>query len=189
MSAIVGSPSSPPAAGVWLKDTYEFSGVCLFLVAVLAVVANRFVQTDEPFLYEVVGVSPHEEVRRRLEPHEPVVAADHLVVGLTPALLGESDEILVVRLPRTRVATRRRGRDGTGHAADEPARTDRPAGRRVIGACAPGGGNGLSNLLTSRPSKPRGTVAARLPPLAPPSFEPGLALRLNLKSNFRLRAF
>ena len=37
-SAIVGSPSSPEAAGVWLNDTYEFSGVCLLRVAVLTAV-------------------------------------------------------------------------------------------------------------------------------------------------------
>ena len=37
-SAIVGSPSSPPAAGVWLNDTYELSGVCLLRVAVFTAV-------------------------------------------------------------------------------------------------------------------------------------------------------
>ena len=37
-SAIVGSPSSPEDAGVWLNETYEFSGVCLLRVAVFTAV-------------------------------------------------------------------------------------------------------------------------------------------------------
>ena len=47
MSAIVGSPSSPLAAGVWLNETYEFSGVCLFRVAVFtAVMIWRVMQSS-----------------------------------------------------------------------------------------------------------------------------------------------
>ena len=87
-----------------------------------AVVANRFVEPYEALLDEVVGVAADQEVRGGLEPDEPVVAAHDLVVGVLLALLGERDEVVIIKLYfrvrlRPGIATRGRrpGGCGSGH--------------------------------------------------------------------------
>ena len=67
-------------------------------LAVGAVVANRFVEAHEALLDQIVGVSADQEVRRRLEPHEAVVALHDPVVRVLLALLGERDEVVIIKL-------------------------------------------------------------------------------------------
>ena len=67
-------------------------------LAIGAVVADRLVQADEALLDEVVAVAAGEEVRRRLQADEPVVAADEPLVRRRVALLGQGDEIAIIDL-------------------------------------------------------------------------------------------
>jgi hypothetical protein len=67
-------------------------------LAVGAVVANRFVEPNQALLDEIVGVPAYEEVRRRLEAHEAVVAAHDLVVRILLSLLCERDEVVIIKL-------------------------------------------------------------------------------------------
>ncbi len=97
------------------------SGVCLLRVAVFtavmiwrvmhssaklrkrgltvrAEVADRLVETDEPFLDQILGVAADQEVRGRLQPHEGRITPDEPVVGIRAALTGESEEIGVIKV-------------------------------------------------------------------------------------------
>src|SRR4051812_9379902 len=96
-------------------------------LAVGAVVANRLVEPDEPLLDEVVGVAADQEVGRRLEAHEAVVATDDPIIGIVPPSLGKRDEVVIIylylRLSYTDVTQRR----GSGHG-DTPPGSDDPVG-------------------------------------------------------------
>src|SRR4051794_10431233 len=70
-------------------------------LAVGAVVADRLVEADEALLDQVVAVAAGQEVRRRLEAHEAVVAAHETLVRRRVALLGERDEVPVFYLDLT----------------------------------------------------------------------------------------
>ena len=117
---------SPAAAGVWLKETYWLSGRVLVAgrglhrgddlagdaelgevaearLAVGAVVADRLVEAEQAFLDQVVGLAAEQEVGRGLEADEAAVAADDRVVGVGAAVLGESDQIVIIKL-RLRVS-------------------------------------------------------------------------------------
>src|SRR3954454_24753885 len=67
-------------------------------LAVGAVVANRLVEAHQALLDQVVGVATDEEVRGRLEAHEPVVALDDLVVRILAPLLCQSYQIMIIKL-------------------------------------------------------------------------------------------
>ena len=120
-----------------------------------AVVPDRLVEADQALLDQVVRVAADQEVRRGLEPHEPVVAAHE-----------------AVRRPRSRPAwrarpgTRRRAgtsdlrRGGLCRGAGPETRRREPARRRrgcvpvcCCTRCPAGGGNGHCNLLTPRPRR------------------------------------
>ena len=100
------------------------SGVCLLRVAVLtavmiwrvmhssaklrnerlavrAEVADRLVEPDQALLDEVVGVAADQEVRRRLQAHERVVAPHQTVVRVRVPLLREGDQIAIINLKLT----------------------------------------------------------------------------------------
>src|SRR5207248_627395 len=79
-------------------------------LAVGAVVPDRLVEAYKPFLDQVVGVTPDQEIRRGLQPDEAVIAADHPVGRRGHALLRERDQVLVVWLARVSL----RGADGDG---------------------------------------------------------------------------
>src|SRR4051812_9907933 len=64
-------------------------------------VADRLVEPDEALLDEVVGVAPDQEVRRRLEAYERVVAAHEPVIGGGVALLRHRDEEAVINMTLT----------------------------------------------------------------------------------------
>src|SRR5829696_3590960 len=81
-----------------LAGDAELGEVAEARLPVRPVVPDRLVQADEALLDEVVGVPAREEVRRGLQPHEAVVAADEPVVGRRIASLGEGDEVAVVDL-------------------------------------------------------------------------------------------
>src|SRR3954451_13377343 len=89
-------------------------------LAVGAVVANRLVEPDEPLLDEVVGVAADQEVRRGLEPHEAVVAADDPVVRVGPPGLGEGDEIVIINLDLRLSYPYVAQRGGSGHGDTPP---------------------------------------------------------------------
>src|SRR6476646_11595581 len=76
----------------------ELGEVAEARLAVRAVVAHGLVEPDEALLDEVVGVAAGQEVRRRLQAHEAVVAADEAVVGGVVALLGEGDQVTILDL-------------------------------------------------------------------------------------------
>ncbi len=131
-SSSVGSPSEALGRRARERDVL-FSGVCLLRVAVLtavmiwrvmqssaklrkldsrsvAVVADRLVEADEPLLDEIVAVAAGQEVRRRLQAHEAVVAPDETVVRGRIALLGKRDQVPIINL---NLRLRMRGK--TGH--------------------------------------------------------------------------
>src|SRR6185503_9335026 len=81
-----------------LAGDAELGEVAEARLTVRAVVAHGLVEPDEPFLDQVVGVAADQEVRRRLQADEAVVAPDDHVVGVRTALLGESDQIVIVKL-------------------------------------------------------------------------------------------
>jgi hypothetical protein len=62
------------------------------------IVPNRFVETDEALLDQIVGVAAGEEVRRGLEPNEAVVPAHDAVVRVRMPLLGEGYQISILNL-------------------------------------------------------------------------------------------
>src|SRR4051812_7897009 len=76
----------------------ELGEVAEARLAVGPVVADRLVEADEALLDEVVAVAAGEEVRRRLQADEAVVAADEPLVRRRIALLRERDEIAVIDL-------------------------------------------------------------------------------------------
>src|SRR3954462_12589871 len=69
--------------------------------AVGPVVANGLVEADQALLDQVVRVAAGKEIRRRLQPHESVVAADDAVVGGGIPLLGKGDEVPILNLDLT----------------------------------------------------------------------------------------
>jgi len=79
----------------------ELGEVAEARLAVRAVVADRLVEADEPLLDQVIAVTAGDEVRRGLQPDEPLVAADEPVVGGVIALLGKRDQESVVDLKPT----------------------------------------------------------------------------------------
>src|SRR3954452_3725587 len=81
-----------------LAGDAELREVAEARLAIGAVVADRLVQADEALLDEVVRVAAGEEVRRRLQADEAVVAADEPLVRGRIALLGEGDEVTVIDL-------------------------------------------------------------------------------------------
>jgi hypothetical protein len=76
----------------------ELGEVAEARLAVAAEVANRLVETDQPFLDEVIRVPAGEKVRRGLEPHKALVALHKPVVGRRVALLGQRDEESILNL-------------------------------------------------------------------------------------------
>ena len=72
-------------------------------LAVAAVVADGLVETEQAFLDQVVALSSEEEVGRGLEADEAAVAADDRVVGIGAAVLGERDQVVIIKL-RLRVS-------------------------------------------------------------------------------------
>src|SRR3712207_4584450 len=90
-------------------------------LAVAAVVADRLVEPDQALLDEVVRVAADQEVRRRLQADEAVVAADDAVVGVALAGLREGDEIVIINLELRLIVPDRRG--GYGHSISLPAPT------------------------------------------------------------------
>ena len=118
-SAIVGSPSSPDGGrrlaerhvGVQrrvlvargrldgrddLARDAQLREVAEARLALGAVVPDRLVEAHQPLLDQVVRVASDQEVRRGLQPHEPVVAAHQAVLRLGRALLGQRHQVLVV---------------------------------------------------------------------------------------------
>jgi len=69
-----------------------------------AVVTHRLVQANETFLDQVVRIAAGQEVRRGLEPDEPVIAADDSIVRIRVSLLCESDQEPILNL-RLRLRT------------------------------------------------------------------------------------
>src|SRR5215210_358788 len=67
-------------------------------LAVPAIVAHRLVEPDEPLLDQVVGVAADQEVGRRLQSDEPEIPLDYAVVGVLLALLGERDQVMIIKL-------------------------------------------------------------------------------------------
>src|SRR5439155_23697237 len=65
---------------------------------VVAEVPDRLAQADQPFLEQILGVPAGEEVRARLHPYEPRVAADHLVSGSAIAVAGAKHELQILKL-------------------------------------------------------------------------------------------
>ena len=65
---------------------------------VRAEVADSLVEADQPLLDQVLGVAAGEEVRARLEPDEPRVAAHERVECLAVAVPGPHDELQVRKL-------------------------------------------------------------------------------------------
>src|SRR4030095_9054939 len=83
----------------------------------------RLVEADEALLDQVVAVAAGEEVRRRLEAHEAVVAAHQAVGGRRIPLLGKGDQVTILDLNlRLRIGGQ------TGHE-----RSFRPAGSHAGG--------------------------------------------------------
>src|SRR6185503_8028312 len=76
----------------------ELGEVAEARLAIGAVVADRLVEADEALLDEVVPVAADEEVRRGLEAHEAVVALDDAVHRILAALLGQSDQKVIIKL-------------------------------------------------------------------------------------------
>src|SRR4051795_12792755 len=76
----------------------ELGEVAEARLAVGPVVAVCLVEPDEALLDEVVAVAAGEEVRRRLQAHEAVVAAHEPLVRRGVALLGQRDEVTVIDL-------------------------------------------------------------------------------------------
>ena len=66
---------------------------------VVAKVADRFVEADEPLLDQVVGIAPSEEVRARLEADEAGVAPDQRVERALVAVPRPDDELEIRKLP------------------------------------------------------------------------------------------
>ena len=81
-----------------LAGDAELGEVAEARLAVGAVVADRLVEAEQALLDQVVRLPPEEEVGRGLEADEAAVAADDRVVGVGPALLGEGDEIVIIKL-------------------------------------------------------------------------------------------
>src|SRR5581483_1184373 len=71
------------------------------------VVPDRLVQPHQPLLDQVVAVTAGQEVRRRLQAHESVVATNDRVVRHRVPLLGERDQIAILNL-KLRVGVRRK---------------------------------------------------------------------------------
>src|SRR3954447_24285739 len=95
-----------------LAGDAELGEVAEARLAVGPVVADRLVEAEQALLDQVVGLSPEEEVRRRLETDEAAVTLDDHVVGVWSARFGERDEIMVIKLSlRVRGETRAALRD------------------------------------------------------------------------------
>ena len=114
----------------------ELGEVAEARLAVGAVVAHRLVEPDEALLDEVVRVAADQEVRRGLEPHEAVVALDDAVVGVLAALLGERDQVVIIKLdftlrlcPLRRIGApgRRAGTGSAGEVAERAIECSSPA--------------------------------------------------------------
>ena len=62
------------------------------------VVAHGLVEADEALLDQVIGISACDEVARRLEADEAVVAPDHLRLGCPIAVARLQDEVQILDL-------------------------------------------------------------------------------------------
>ena len=65
---------------------------------VVAEIAHRLVEADQPFLDQVVGVAAGEEVRARLQPDEAGVAPDEVVHRAVVAVPRPDDELQILEL-------------------------------------------------------------------------------------------
>src|SRR6185295_13892608 len=81
-----------------LTGDAELREVAKARLAIGAVVADRLVEAEQAFLDQVVCLAAKQEVGRCLEPDEAAVAADYRVVGIGPSVLGEGDQIMVIKL-------------------------------------------------------------------------------------------
>src|SRR5207247_303040 len=76
----------------------ELGEVAKARLAIGAVVPDRLVEADQAFLDQVVRVAADQKIRRRLQPHETVIAAHHSIERAGRTLLGKRDQVLVLGL-------------------------------------------------------------------------------------------
>src|SRR5262249_5340035 len=67
-------------------------------LAVGSVVPHCLVEAEQAFLDQIIGLPPEQEVGRSLEAHEAAVAAHDRVVGVGSTFLGESDQVVIIKL-------------------------------------------------------------------------------------------
>ena len=92
-----------------LAGDAELGEVAKARLAVGPVVADRLVEAEQALLDQIVRLAPEEEVGRGLETDEAAVALDDRVVGIGPSLLGEGDQVVIIKFNlRVRVGERPR---------------------------------------------------------------------------------
>src|SRR6202044_3178037 len=100
---------------------------------------------DEALLDQVFGVAAGEEVRRRLETDETVIAANQPIVGIAVALLGKGDEETIIDLRfRVRVV------GDSGH--EQILSSGRPSGQALI--CSVAHSSPGAKAMYSKASQP-----------------------------------
>jgi hypothetical protein len=81
-----------------LAGDAELGEVAKARLTVGPVVADRLVEAEQALLDQVVRLAPEEEVRRGLQADETAIPLDDRVVGVGPAVLGEGDKVVIVKL-------------------------------------------------------------------------------------------